>query len=135
MKDTKKMKSLLDCIENMKGESNLRDDVLDIIINYIEDYESFEDVRSFIEDVRSYGCVNGMVGELIYYDDIKRFYINNLDEIQDYINNLINEGIYSINELNYNEIVWATFESIANEYFYIIENEMDNIEANEDEEL
>ena len=131
MKNIEKMELLLKAIENMKGENNLRDNVLDIIINYIEDYENFEDVKSFIEDIRCYGCVNGMSGELIYYDDIKKFYINNLDEIQDYINELINQGIYSINELHYNEIVWATFEGIANEYFYFIENEMDNIEDEE----
>ena len=125
------MESLLKAIENMRGKSNLRNDVLDIIINYIEDYENFKDVRSFIEDIRSYGCVNGMSGELIYYDDIKEFYIKNLDEIQDYINELINQGIYSINELHYNEIVWMVFESIANEYFYLIEDEMNNIEDEE----
>ena len=130
MKNTK-MESLLKAIENMRGKSNLRNDVLDIIINYIEDYENFKDVRSFIEDIRSYGCVNGMSGELIYYDDIKEFYIKNLDEIQDYINELINQGIYSINELHYNEIVWVVFESIANEYFYLIEDEMNNIEDEE----
>ena len=99
MKNTK-MESLLKAIENMRGKSNLRNDVLDIIINYIEDYENFKDVRSFIEDIRSYGCVNGMSGELIYYDDIKKFYIENMDEIQDYINELINQGIYSINEIS-----------------------------------
>ena len=130
MKNTK-MESLLKAIENMRGKSNLRNDVLDIIINYIEDYENFKDVRSFIEDIRSYGCVNGMSGELIYYDDIKEFYIKNLDEIQDYINELINQGIYSINELHYNEIVWTTFEGIANEYFYLIEDKINNIEDEE----
>lgn len=132
MKNTK-MESLLKAIENMRGKSNLRNDVLDIIINYIEDYENFKDVRSFIEDIRSYGCVNGMSGELIYYDDIKKFYIENMDEIQDYINELINQGIYSINELHYNEIVWFVFEDIANEYFYFIEDEMNNIETQDEE--
>ena len=130
MKNTK-MESLLKAIENMRGKSNLRNDVLDIIINYIEDYENFEDVKSFIEDIRCYGCVNGMSGELIYYDDIKKFYIENMDEIQDYINELINQGIYSINELHYNEIVWVVFESIANEYFYLIEDKINNIEVEE----
>ena len=130
MKNTK-MESLLKAIENMRGKSNLRNDVLDIIINYIEDYENFEEVKSFIEDIRNYGCVNGMAGELIYYDDIKKFYIENMNEIQDYINELINQGIYSINELHYNEIVWTTFEGIANEYFYLIEDKINNIEDEE----
>lgn len=131
MKNTK-MESLLKAMESLKGENNLRDNVLDIIINYIEDYENFKDVRSFIEDIRNYGCISGMSGELIYYNDIKKFYINNLDEIQDYINELIDSGIYSINKLNYNEVVWTTFESIANEYFYIMEDKMDSIEGKED---
>lgn len=132
MKNTK-MESLLKVIENMKGENNLKNNVLDIIINYIEDYESFEEVRSFIEDIRNYGCVNGMSGELIYYHDIKKFFMDNMEDIQDYINQLIQDGIYSIYELNINEIVWTTFETIANDYFYMIENEMDNIEEDEEE--
>lgn len=132
MKNTK-MEMLLNAMEELRGENNLRDDVLDIIINYIEDYENFEEVRSFIEDIRKYGCINGMSGELIYYDDIKRFFIDNLDDIQDYINELINEGMYSINELNYNELVWTTFENIANEFFYRIEDMMNDIEEDEED--
>ena len=136
MKNTKKMESLLNVIAGLKENesSNLRIEVLDILINHIEDCENFEEVRNFMEDLRSYGCVSGMIGELIYYSDTKKFFIENLDEIQDYVNELIQERIYSINELDYNEIVWVVFEGIANEFFYTIDDEIDNIEVEEDEE-
>ena len=135
MKNTKKMEMLLNVMEDLKiGDNNLKCEVLDILVNHIKDYENFEEVRNFMEDLRAYGCVSGMIGELTYYNDTKKFFINNLDEIQDYLNDLIQERLYSINEFDYNEIVWVVFETIANEYFYTIEDEMDNIEAEEDEE-
>ncbi len=136
MKNTKKMESLMNVMESLKENesSNLRSEVLDILVNHIEDYESFEEVRGFMEDLRQYGCSSGMIGELIYYTDTKKFFIDNIDEIQDYINTLVQEHVYSINELDINEISWIVFEAIANEFFYTIEDEMDNIEVEEDEE-
>lgn len=136
MKNTKKMESLMNVMESLKENesSNLRNEVLDILINHIEDCDDFDEVRGFMEDLRCYGCSSGMIGELIYYFDTKEFFIKNMDEIQDHVNQLIQEGIYSINELDINEIVWIVFESISNEFFYTIEDEMDNIEAEEDEE-
>ena len=133
MKNIEKMESLLNVMESLKEDatSNLRSEVLDILENHIEEYENFEDVRGFMEDLRCYGCVSGMIGELTYYSDTKKFFIENLDEIQDYVNDLIQEHVYNIGEFDYNEIVWVVFEAIANEYFYTIEDEMDNIEDEE----
>ena len=127
MKNTK-MEMLLNVMESLKiGDNNLRCEVLDILVNHIEDCENFEDVKSFMEDLRCYGCVSGMIGELISYSDTKKFFIENLDEIQDYLNDLIQEHLYSVNKFDYNEIVWVVFETIANEYFYTKEDEKDNI--------
>lgn len=135
MKNTKKMESLMNVMESLKeNESDLRSEVLDILVNHIEDCESFEEVRGFMEDLKQYGCSSGMIGELLYYSDTKKFFIENMDEIQDYINTLVQEHVYSINELDINEIVWVVFEAIANEFFYTIDDEMDNIEVEEDEE-
>lgn len=136
MKNTKKMESLMNVMESLKQEesSNLRSEVLDILVNHIEEYESFEEVRGFMEDLRQYGCSSGMIGEMIYFSDTKKFFIENIDEIQDYVNTLVQEHVYSINELDINEISWIVFEAIANEFFYTIEDEMDNIEVEEDEE-
>lgn len=137
MKNIEKMESLLNVMEGLKEDaSSLRSEVLEILENHIEDCENFEEVKNFMEDLRANGCVSGMIGELIYYSDTKKFFIENLDEIQDYLNDLILEHVYSIDEFDYNEIVWVVFEAIANEYFYTIEDEMDNIEveANEEDE-
>ena len=134
MKNTK-MEMLLNVMEGLKEDaSSLRSEVLDILVNHIEECENFEEVKGFMEDLRTNGCISGMIGELIYCSDTRKFFIENLDEIQDYLNDLIQEHVYSIGEFDYNEIVWAVFEAIANEYFYTIEDEMDNIEANEEDE-
>ena len=136
MKNTKKMESLLNVMESLKENesSNLRNEVLDILVNHIEDCEDFEEVKGFMEDLRCNGCISGIIGELVYYSDTKKFFIENIDEIQDYVNQLIQEHVYLINELDINEISWIVFENIANEYFYTIDDEMNNIEDEEDEE-
>ena len=134
MKNTK-MEMLLNVMEGLKEDaSSLRSEVLEILENHIEDCENFEEVKNFMEDLRANGCVSGMIGELIYYSDTKKFFIENLDEIQDYLNDLIQEHVYYIDEFDYNEIVWVVFEAIANEYFYIMEDEMNNIEVEANEE-
>lgn len=136
MKNNEKMETLLIAMEEiLRGDNNLKDNVLDILTNHIETFESLEEVKAFMEDLRIDGCVSGMISELTCYSDTKEFFINNLEEIQYYVNTLIDEKLYSINKLDYNEIVWVVFETIANEFFYTIEDEIDNIEAIEEEEI
>ena len=135
MKNIEKMEMLLNVMEGLKEDaSDLKLEVLDILENHIKDCEDFEEVRGFMEDLRTYGCASGMIGELLYCNDTKKFFIYNIDEIQDYVNDLIQEEVYFIGEFDYNEIVWVVFENIANEYFYTIEDELDNIEAEEEAE-
>ena len=130
MRNSEKIEMLLNGIEDMKEESNLKNEVLDMLINHIKECKDLEEVRDFMEGV----SLIGVIPELIRYNNRKEFFINNLDEIQNYFNTLIEKDEISINKFNYTEIVWATFESIANEFFWTIENKVNNIESMEEED-
>lgn len=64
-------------LQNLKGESELKDYVIDSILNNDDDY-----VENYIKDVITYGCVNGAVPELIYYSDTHAFYDKFYDDIE-----------------------------------------------------
>lgn len=44
---------------------------------------SYEKVEHFFEDLRSNGCMSGMITKLIYYRDTHAFFIKHYDEIED----------------------------------------------------
>ena len=132
--NNKKMDTLLITMEELRSKSNLKNEVLDILERYIKTFECLNHVKEFIDEIRQNGCSEAIF-ELKYNTNIKEFFINNLDEIQNYFNTLIEKGEISINKFNYTEIVWATFEAIANEFFWIIENKIDDIESMEEEDF
>ena len=48
---------LNDYLETLYGESELKDNVIDIILNHIDDYEN---PITFLEEVLQYGCSIGI---------------------------------------------------------------------------
>ena len=100
-------------LENMYGESELKDNVIDIILNHIDDYEN---PITFLEEVLQYGCISGMVGELIYYNETKCFFIKHMEEIFD-IYNEIKDNLSSEFEVDANNLSWLAFEHVVNEIY------------------
>lgn len=106
--------------------TNLEQAVLDIINNNIEDDYAFE---SFINDLINHGCVSGMVGELITYNDTTNFYKVHQEEIDDLLTQYCDDSGLSISQLfgkkwdrddpfakdiyNQNLLAWFGFEETA----------------------
>ena len=59
-----------------------------------------------MEDLQQYGCVSGMVSNLIYYDDTNKFY----DEYREEINELLSETL-NMTGLSINELFGKNFDS------------------------
>ena len=76
-------------LENLKGSNRLTNHVLDYYIDESVDYESPDDLLKSMEDLQQHGCVSGMIGELIYYDDTIKFFDEYKDEINDILSNVI----------------------------------------------
>lgn len=54
--------------------------VSEIIIDQLEGYDEAE---TFFEDLFNHGCMSGMIGDLIYYNDTHKFYDDNYSDIED----------------------------------------------------
>ena len=100
-------------LENMYGESELKDNVIDIILNNIDDYEN---PITFLEEVLQYGCISGIVPELIYFNETKCFFIKHMEEIFD-IYNEVKDSLNADFEVNANNLSWLAFEYMVNEIY------------------
>ena len=76
-----KEESLKSKLEALKGESKLKDAVIDEAL----EYETDDDIKSFFEDLLNHGCVSGMIGSLIYYADTNKFFDDNEEEIEELV--------------------------------------------------
>ena len=77
-----KMEKINDILEDLKGQNELKNHVLDYYIN--NDYGDYDSLIKDMEDLQQYGCISGMVNELIYYDDTSKFfdkYKNDINEM------------------------------------------------------
>ena len=100
-------------LENMYGENTLKDNVIDIILNHIDDYEN---QITFFEEVLQYGCSSGIVSELIYHSQINSFFIHYMEEIFEVYNN-VKDNLSSNFEVNANNLSWLAFEYVVNEIY------------------
>ena len=98
--------------KDMKKESKLTSEVIDIILDQIEDYDNPKD---YFEEVLNHGCISAVVPALITYKDTEEFFDRHVDEIFD----LLNEIEYrEINfELNRNNLAWFAFEESLNRIY------------------
>ena len=55
-----------------------------IILSGLESYggNKKEQLKSFLEDLQSGGCISGMISEFIYHADCKKFYIQHLEDLE-----------------------------------------------------
>ncbi|MEO6175357.1 MAG: hypothetical protein ABIP27_09430 [Flavobacterium circumlabens] len=93
-----------------------------IILSSIESYDGKkkQQLKSFLEDLQKSGCISGMIGEFIYHNDCKVFYIKHLEDLENIKNDL--EDSYAEPIANryksphYTFMCWLCFE----EYCYNI---------------
>lgn len=121
------MKKINNMLESLYGESELKDNVIDIILNHIDDYEN---PITFLEEVIQYGCASGMIGELIYFNETKCFFIKHMEEIFE-IYNEVKDNLSTDFEVDSNSLSWLAFEYMVSEIY----NEVETMEEEEEEEI
>ena len=99
--------------KDMKKESKLTSEVIDIILDQIENYD---DPKDYFEEVLKYGCASGVVPALITYKDTEEFFNRHVDEILDLLNEVKEYGEISF-ELNRNNLAWFAFEETLNRIY------------------
>ena len=100
-------------------DSELTKEVIGIILD--EAGESDEEIMAYLENVTTYGCVNGTVSSLIYYCDTGAFFDKYADECLEIANNYIDmcDGRVTF-ELTRNNLAWIAFETVAGNIFSIL---------------
>ena len=126
------MLSLMNSIVN--NTEGLKREVAEIIID--EAGENNEEIMAYLENVTTYGCVNGTVSSLIYYSDTEAFFDRHSEEIFELIEDMAEEGIIDKKqiELSKNNLAWTAFELIAWEITDKLENAMEFITDSEGNE-
>lgn len=70
----------------------------------------------FFNDLQRGGCQSGMIGMLIYNSDCKRIYIEHIDDMEEYVEQIYEEIGYIKNENHiphYTLISWVCYEEFA----------------------
>ena len=107
----------------------LKERVITIINRHLEDDYTLEE---FVADLSTGGCQSGLVGELIYYSQTEKFYLEWQTEINDLLYRMLDETGLSpaelfgdkwdeadplaLHQLNRNLLAWFAFEETAFEH-------------------
>jgi hypothetical protein len=97
------------------------DDFASIINEKAEDYDRQNDfkenLKGFFKDLQQGGCMSGIIGEFIYHSDCKDFYIKNIDDLEEFKNELeeiLGDKIENCHNLpHYTFMCWVCFEEFA----------------------
>lgn len=121
------MKTIKKLIEKNLSEfakdMSFSDDFNQIIIDKCESYGTNKAaLKSFFEDLQHGGCISGMIGDFIYHADTKKFYIEHLEDLEAFKEDLeeqYGEPITNRHKtVHYTFVVWLCFE----EYCYSLYN-------------
>ena len=78
----------------------------------LRDLLESDEPEGYLKDVLNFGCVSGMVNQLIYYDDTKKFfikYIDEIDELRDDLEESLGQPL-KIKSPLYNWLAWFGYE-------------------------
>ena len=114
------MENLRTRLENLKGENSLKDSVIEIALNHIEEYDT---VGGYFEYVLYAGCQSGAVGELIYYYQTEKFFNEHHAEIFEIYNDYQADGLIYGFELSKNNLAWFGFEETLRSIAYDLDLE------------
>ena len=89
----------------------------EIFIDNCCDCEALEDVVTMYNN-NEFSCINGCIGELIYYSQTEGIFKNHFNEVLELIEEFKeNSGMNLDIELTANNLVWFTFEYMIDSYF------------------
>ena len=100
--------------------------------------ESYPGVKDFFNDLAYGGCRSGMIGEFVWSEEIKEFYVKHIDDLESYKRDLeedLGEPITD-NDLSHSELVtWLVVEEVARRVSDELEDSLDEAISEELGEL
>lgn len=95
-------------------EYDFVDELIEDMVGHAENYDT---PHGFLHDLSYGGCSSGMVGMFIYNSDCKRFYIDHIDDLEEFVEEFeeeLGEHIPNKSHLpHYTFICWLCYEELA----------------------
>ena len=113
----KNIENLLNEVLTIEEGNKLQQIYKDIFVSGCSEYGSIEEVAEAI-DSGNFSCINGCIGELVYYSQTEEIFKNHFNEIFELAEEFKeNTGLNLDIELTANNLVWFTFEYMIYNYF------------------
>ena len=113
---------LKEVLNSMKGNNKFENFVIEDIIDNVDNYENG---LKYLGEVVECGCISGVVGSLITYNQTEFVFRNNFEDILE----IYDEVKDDVNiEVDYNNLVWLAYEIIIDRILYSEEIEEIKIE-------
>ena len=101
----------------VEKENKLQELYKEIFIDNCYDCETLENIIAMYEN-NEFSCINGCIGELIYYSQTEAIFENHFNEVLELAEEFKeNSGLNLDIELTANNLVWFTFEYMIDYYF------------------
>ena len=113
---------MLNSIVRNTKEGTLKHVVAEILLDQLVDTNDDTEILAYIRDIVNHGCVSGIVTALITYSDTEKYFDKYADEIFDLMNEKRDEG-WDLNNIEFskNNLTWWSFEVVASEILYELE--------------
>lgn len=98
------------------GTSPLPSFTEDFLIDMVQHIYGYDNPEGFFKDLSYGGCVSGLIGMFIANLDCKKFYIEHIDDLEEYAEQIYGEVGYIENRHNaphYTYICWMCYEEFA----------------------
>jgi homoserine acetyltransferase len=101
------------------NDFSFTDPFISIIVDKCDGYDGSakDKLKSFFEDLQHGGCMSGMIGDFIYHSDNKAFYVEHIDDLEEYMSEMedsMGEAIHNRHNLvRYTFVVWVCFEEFC----------------------
>lgn len=129
----------LEYLQDLEFTTELEKEIKEIILNNIQDYENPID---FFNDLAKYGCVSGMISEMVWFSDTVSFCKRHKEDINEKISEIMdchcitsltellgdrfdNTDFLCIGDQNQNLITWFIFEETCSSILMTFENEIE----------
>ena len=110
---------LKEVLNSMKGNNKFENFVIEDIIDNVDNYENG---LKYLGEVVECGCISGVVGSLITYNQTEFVFRNNFEDILE----IYDEVKDDVNiEVDYNNLVWLAYETIVDRILW--SNEIEEI--------
>lgn len=96
------------------------------IISYKVNESGYNEPKDFFEDLQCGGCISGMISEFVYTSDIKKFYVEHMDDLEWTFDD-VEESLGCVIDNRHKLprptfVVWCMFEEYAYKLFSEFEN-------------